>query len=154
MRMLSNFQLGNQALLQSFLIGQPELRDMLMSPSMEQLRQRVIASCHLGPLTLTETRAYIDHRLRFVGWSGDTIFDDAAVAEIFGRTRGIPRRVNLLCTRLLLAAYLESKTQVAAADVRMVAEQLEGESGMRAIAPAAEERNSRDEGGVASTSSG
>ena len=154
LRMLSNFQLGNQALLQSFLIGQPELRDMLMSPSMEQLRQRVIASCHLGPLTQTETRAYIDHRLRFVGWNGDTIFDDAAVAEIFGRTRGIPRRINLLCTRLLLAAYLESKTQVAAADVRMVAEQLEGESGMRAIAPAAEERNSRDEGGVASTSSG
>ena len=66
LRMLSNFQLGSKPLLQSFLIGQPELRDMLRAPSMEQLRQRVLASYHLGPMDETETRAYIEHRLHKV----------------------------------------------------------------------------------------
>jgi len=65
--MLSNFQLGEQALLQSFLIGQPELRAMMQSPTMHQLRQRVIASYHLGPLDAPETQAYVEHRLRHVG---------------------------------------------------------------------------------------
>src|SRR3569623_1448685 len=68
LRMLSNFQLGDQALLQSFLIGQPELRTMMQAPSMQQLRQRVIASYHLGPLDREETQAYIAHRLHNVGW--------------------------------------------------------------------------------------
>ena len=69
--MLSNFQLGDQALLQSFLVGQPELRTMMQSPQMQQLRQRVIASYHLGPLDRAETQAYIEHRLRHVGWKDD-----------------------------------------------------------------------------------
>src|SRR6476620_2647106 len=77
LRMLSNFQLGDQALLQSFLVGQPELRSMMHGPSMQQLRQRVIASYHLGPLDRPETQAYIEHRLRHVGWSGDPQFDPA-----------------------------------------------------------------------------
>ncbi len=71
LRMLSNFQLGDQALLQSFLIGQPELRTMMQGPQMQQLRQRVIASYHLGPLDKAETQAYIEHRLEHVGWKGD-----------------------------------------------------------------------------------
>ena len=69
LRMLSNFQRGNQALLQSFLVGQPELRDLMQSPQMQQLRQRVIASYHLGPLDDSEVQGYIEHRLRHVGWS-------------------------------------------------------------------------------------
>ncbi|MES2098584.1 MAG: XrtA/PEP-CTERM system-associated ATPase [Pseudomonadota bacterium] len=133
LRMLSNFQLGNHALLQSFLVGQPELRVMLGSPSMEQLRQRVIASCHLGPLSQAETRQYIDHRMQFVGWNGETVFDDDAVAQIFASTGGIPRRINLLCTRLLLSAFLEARQQVDATQVRATASELEGESGMLAI---------------------
>ena len=71
LRMLSNFQLGDQALLQSFLVGQPELRAMMQSPQMQQLRQRVIASYHLGPLDTAETQAYIEHRLKHVGWKDD-----------------------------------------------------------------------------------
>ena len=63
LRMLSNFQLGSTALLQSFLVGQPELRQLLTSKPMEQFRQRVIASCHLGPMERPETRAYVEHRL-------------------------------------------------------------------------------------------
>jgi general secretion pathway protein A len=127
LRMLSNFQLGKHALLQSFLVGQPELRQMLAAPSMEQLRQRVIASCHLGPLSEPETRAYINHRLRHVGWDGVTIFDESAMVQIFAFTQGIPRRINLLCTRLLLAALLSSQKTVDAALVSVTATELRDE---------------------------
>ena len=75
LRMLSNFQLGDKALMQSFLVGQPELRVMMQGPRMQQLRQRVIASYHLGPLDHGETQAYIEHRLLHVGWKNDPAFD-------------------------------------------------------------------------------
>ena len=129
LRMLSNFQLGHHALLQSFLVGQPELRQMLGSPSMEQLRQRVIASCHLGPLTQVETKAYIEHRLRHVGWDGVPIFQDNAIAQIFAFTGGIPRRINLLCTRLLFVAFLASEHCVDDAVVLATATDLQNELG-------------------------
>src|SRR5512134_3311156 len=77
LRMLSNFQLGDQALLQSFLIGQPELRAMMHTPEMQQLRQRVIASYHLGPMDADDTRGYIEHRLKHVGWKDDPTFSPA-----------------------------------------------------------------------------
>jgi putative secretion ATPase (PEP-CTERM system associated) len=131
LRMLSNFQLGPQALLQSFLVGQPELRQMLGSALMEQLRQRVIASCHLGPLSENETRSYIEHRLRHAGWDGFPIFDAGAIAPIYAFTGGIPRRINLLCTRLLLAAYLTSKRCVDGGAVLAVANDLQEEIGPR-----------------------
>lgn len=129
LRMLSNFQLGNQALLQSFLVGQPELRVLLTSKPMEQFRQRVIASCHLGPMEKAETRAYIEHRLRQVGWKGVPSFDDEAFERIFHRTSGIPRRVNVLCNRLLLAAYLASETRLDAGTVDKIGEEMRGEIG-------------------------
>ncbi|HEU5297175.1 MAG TPA: XrtA/PEP-CTERM system-associated ATPase [Burkholderiaceae bacterium] len=129
LRMLSNFQLGNHALLQSFLIGQPELRKQLESPAMEQLRQRVIASCHLGPLVAEETRAYIEHRLRHVGWSDQPSFEDGAFEAIHQCTGGIPRRINLLCNRLLLAAFLSDETRITAALVRTTASDLARETG-------------------------
>ena len=112
LRMLSNFQLESHALLQSFLVGQPELRQMLRSSEMEQLRQRVIASCHLGPLSAAETRAYILHRLHHVGWTGVPSIQDAAFEGIHAHSGGIPRRINLLCTRLLLAAWLDEETDI------------------------------------------
>ena len=129
LRMLSNFQLGNHALLQSFLIGQPELRKQLESPAMEQLRQRVIASCHLGPLGAEETRAYIEHRLRHVGWVEQPSFDDAAFEVIHQWTGGIPRKINLLCNRLLLAAFLSDEEQITGALVRSTASDLARETG-------------------------
>jgi len=112
LRMLSNFQLGNHALLQSFLVGQPELRRLLESRAMEQLRQRVIASCHLGPLTCDESQAYVEHRLRHVGWASHPSFDEAAFKAIFSQTGGIPRKINLLCNRLLLAAFLGEVSEI------------------------------------------
>ena len=127
LRMLSNFQLGDRALLQSFLIGQPELRDLMRSPSMQQLRQRIIASYHLGPMDKGETRAYVEHRLGRVGWKGDPQFDDDAFGRVFEATGGIPRRINQLCNRLLLAAYLAEKHALAAGDVDEVINELKGE---------------------------
>lgn len=135
LRMLSNFQFGNQALLQSFLIGQPELRDMLLSRSLEQLRQRVIASYHLGPMDREETRSYIEHRLRKVGWDNRPHFDDDAFDEIYQWTSGIPRRINLLCNRILLATFLAEGNDITAADVARIALEIRAEIGEATLTP-------------------
>ena len=129
LRMRSNFQVGNRALLQSFLVGQPQLRDLMRSPGMQQLRQRVIAAYHLGPLDPDETRAYIEHRLTHVGWQHDPRFQDAAFPAIYAHTGGVPRRINTLCTRLLLAAFLSEKHAIGAADVERVIAELSEEFG-------------------------
>ena len=131
LRMLSNFQLEDHALLQSFLVGQPEFRDMMQSAEMQQLRQRVIASYHLGPLDAEETRAYIEHRLGHVGWNGDPIFSPAAFTTIYGHSGGIPRRINTLCDRLLLAAFLAERHSIDEGDVRAVIEELNEEFAAR-----------------------
>ena len=127
LRMLSNFQLGKHALLQSFLVGQPELRSMLRSSAMEQFRQRVIASCHLGPLSVAETRAYVEHRLRKVGWNNVPSIHDEAFAAIYANSGGIPRRVNVLCTRLLLGAWLGDQQEISAGAVSTAADELKNE---------------------------
>ena len=127
LRMLSNYQVGNRALIQSFLVGQPELRLMLASGTMEQLRQRVIASCHLGPLSVAETRGYVEHRLRRVGWYGFPAISDRAYVKVHALTDGIPRRVNQLFTRVLLASWLTSKDTIASEDVANAATALAAE---------------------------
>lgn len=107
LRMLSNFQSDGKPLLQCFLLGQPQFRTIMAHPAMEQLRQRVIASCHLEPMDLEETRAYIEHRLRMVGWQGRPNFTEDGMAMIQLHTGGVPRRINTLCARLLLFGSLE-----------------------------------------------
>jgi len=134
LRMLSNFQYGDRALLQSFLVGQPELRTLMRSASMEQFRQRVIASCHLGPLDEAETRGYIEHRLQHVGWKGAPEFDDAAIHEIFVATGGIPRRINAICNRLMLAGFLAGQRKFSDAEVKHVVSEFTGEIGPRTVA--------------------
>ncbi len=129
LRMLSNFQLGSEALLQSFLVGQPELRLLLTSKPMEQFRQRVIASCHLGPMDHQETRAYIEHRLHRVGWQGKPSFDAAAFEQIYRSTSGVPRLVNVLCNRLLLSVFLAGQHHVDAASVSAIASEIRTEIG-------------------------
>lgn len=133
LRMLSNFQLGKQALLQSFLVGQPELRSLLESSAMEQFRQRVIASCHLGPLTPAETCNYVVHRLKRVGWQDRPQFDPQALEAIHGRTAGIPRRINLLCNRLLLRAFLNGSDRIDVEAVDETSEELREEVGTAAF---------------------
>jgi putative secretion ATPase (PEP-CTERM system associated) len=139
LRMLSNFQLGDQALLQSFLIGQPELRAMMQGPTMNQLRQRVIASYHLGPLDAGETQAYIEHRLRYVGWNNDPRFTTAAFPLIHSLTGGIPRRINTLCNRLMLAGYLAEKHVLDVEDVQTIAREMQDELGQEGPRPALHE---------------
>ncbi len=107
LRMLSNFQTDERSLLQTFLLGQPEFRATLHSPGMQQLRQRVIASYHLGPMDAPETRAYVEHRMATVGWQGTPSFDDGAHAAIYAYSGGIPRKTNTLMDRVLLMGYLE-----------------------------------------------
>ena len=129
LRMLSNFQLGDQALLQSFLIGQPELRKMMQSPQMQQLRQRVIASYHLGPLDRAETQAYIEHRLHHVGWKEDPRFDPACFDLIHTWSGGIPRRINTLCNRLMLGGFLGEKHVIELSGVQAIAREIRDEMG-------------------------
>ena len=128
LRMLSNFQFGNQALLQSFLVGQPEFREILQRPEMEQFRQRVAATCHIGPLDLEETKAYIEHRLKCAGSKGKPSFDPGAFDGIFKASGGIPRRVNAVADRLLLAGFLAGRTHITADDVAEVVQEFAQES--------------------------
>lgn len=124
LRMLSNFQYGNQALLQSFLIGQPEFRHILQSPHMMQFRQRVIAACHIGPLDVIETQAYIEHRLKLAGAKDRPNISSAAFEAIFKASSGIPRRINSVCDRLLLFGYLNQQDSFDVPDVEEVAREI------------------------------
>lgn len=128
LRMLSNFQIGDQPLIQIMLLGQQQLQQILADPGMEQLTQRVIASCHLRPLEPAETRGYIEHRLRHVGWQGNPSFSGEALEMIHHVTHGIPRLINTFCDRLLLAAFLDEKQQVDAAHLQLVLKELQNEA--------------------------
>jgi putative secretion ATPase (PEP-CTERM system associated) len=127
LRMLSNFAIDHTTPLQCFLLGQPQFRAILGNPGLEQLRQRVLASYHLGPLGEGETRAYIEHRLGLVGWRGDPSFTDAAFHEIFSATGGLPREINSLCSRLLLYGFLEETHHIDETVVGQVAEEWKAE---------------------------
>lgn len=112
LRMLSNYQSGERALLQTFLLGQGEFRNTLQARSLEQFRQRVIAAHHLGPMDKDESRQYINHRLRVVEWRDDPRFTDQAYDLIHSHTGGIPRQINLLCDRVLLKAALDESHEI------------------------------------------
>lgn len=107
LRMLSNFEYMGLPLVQSFLLGQREFRAIMRAPGLEQLRQRVIAAYHLKPLSETEVRAYIEHRLRKVGWTDDPSIEDGVFRRVFEATGGVPRRINTLFDRILLNCYLD-----------------------------------------------
>src|SRR4029079_17804941 len=102
LRMLAKLASGAATGLQSFLLGQPQFRSVLGNPALDQLRQRITAAYHLGPLTEGDTRAYIEHRLVCAGWKRDPKFSDECFAAIFRHTGGVPRRINSLCSRILL----------------------------------------------------
>ena len=124
LRMLSNLTEGGRASLQTLLAGQPQFRQMLASPDLDQLRQRVLASYHLGPLAREETRAYVQHRLTTAGWHGDPVWQDAAFDVVHDHSGGIPRRINRLCSRVLLLGAIEESHEITAEMVRMTAEEL------------------------------
>jgi len=107
LRMLSNFQLDNKPLIQSFLLGQEELKDIISAPEMEQFRQRIIASAHLKPLNVEEVKNYINHRLKQANCNKDKLFPEEAFQLIFEKTLGVPRKINIFVDRLLLFGFLE-----------------------------------------------
>ena len=135
LRMLSNFQLGTHALLQTFLVGQPEFRLILQSSEMAQLCQRVIAACHIGPLTPDETRQYVEHRLKQVGWKNSPVILPEAYAAIHEASGGVPRRINLVCDRLLLSGYLSETNTFTAQTVADVASEIRAETGTSGAFP-------------------
>ena len=128
LRMLSNFQFGNQALMQSFLVGQPEFREILQRPEMEQFRQRVAATCHIGPMDQDETRQYIEHRLKCAGSTGKPSFEPGVFEAVFQASGGIPRRINSICDRLLLAGFLAGKTHLGVEEITEVVKEFAEES--------------------------
>ncbi|WP_018141248.1 XrtA/PEP-CTERM system-associated ATPase [Thioalkalivibrio sp. ALJ7] len=149
LRMLSNFQGDDGPLLQSFLLGQPEFRRLLRSENMQQLRQRVIATYHLGPMDEDDTRAYIEHRLTRVGWEHCPEFADDIWPRIHEYTSGIPRKVNTFCDRLLLMGYLEERTHLDGAHAQVVIDEIEEDLGQdpleEAAPPTATTERSADE---------
>ncbi len=108
LRMLSNFQLGSTPLLQIFLLGQPEFRNLLQTaPELEQLRQRVIATHHLEAMDADEIQPYVEHRLSRAGWNGRPAITTDAYDALFNETGGVPRKLNALMNRCLLMGAVE-----------------------------------------------
>jgi general secretion pathway protein A len=130
LRMLSNFQLGGHSLLQIFLLGQPEFRQTLFqSPSLEQLRQRVIATHHLDPMEPEEVEPYILHRLGKVGWQGNPSFSPDAFELLYDHSDGVPRRLNVLVSRVLLYGAVEQHGRITGAHVRSVVAEMSADGG-------------------------
>lgn len=139
LRMLSNFQSGGRALLQIFLLGQPEFRERIKSaPNLEQLRQRVIATHHLEPMQAKEIESYIVHRLSIAGWQGNPHFTTDAYTALYVATGGVPRRLNTLMARVLLFGAVEERTTIDGAAVQAVLDDLAGEEPREANEHAAE----------------
>jgi tRNA nucleotidyltransferase/poly(A) polymerase len=122
--MLSNFQLDNKPLIQSFLLGQEELKAIIQAPNMEQFRQRIIASAHLKPLTPEEVKHYILHRLQQANGNKNELFSDNAFTLIHEKTLGVPRKINIFVDRLLLFAFLEELTVINSEAINTVAEEM------------------------------
>ncbi|MGB2819170.1 MAG: AAA family ATPase [Burkholderiaceae bacterium] len=124
LRLLTNLETTERKLLQIILIGQPELREMLARPDMQQLAQRVIARYHLEALTESETAHYVRHRLSVAGLHRANPFDQRAMRRVYRYSRGVPRRINLLCDRALLGAYAGSRATVDGAILDKAAEEV------------------------------
>ena len=127
LRLISNLQYNNALLLQVFLVGQEPLMDLIRAPGLEQLHQRFIAAAHLELLGLAETEAYIEHRLRKVGWNNDPVFTEETISLIYKFSGGVPRRINLICHRLFLHGGLKQKHELVGADVLHVIVELHRE---------------------------
>ncbi len=112
LRLMTNLETAERKLLQIVLIGQPELRDMLAQPGLQQLAQRVIARFHLDALSEAETAHYIRHRLAVAGLNGPIPFSADTLSRIHRICGGVPRRINLLCDRALLGAYASNQPVV------------------------------------------
>ena len=145
LRMLSNYQTDQKPLLQTFLLGQPEFRKILLGEDMQQLRQRVAATYHLGPMDPSETKSYIEHRLNTAGWNNDPSFTQDAFTTIYNYTGGIPRKINTLCERVLLMSCLEEIHELSSTEINAVISDIQQEYDMPIEVKVAEEPKSSGE---------
>ena len=127
LRLLTNLELDYRPLLQIFLVGQPQLYDMLGANNMEQLRQRITVATAMQPLTIEESQQYVERRLTVAGWQQDPIINKEVYPIIHESSGGIPRRINQICSRLFLHAFVEEKHQLNVDDINAVLQELNGE---------------------------
>jgi general secretion pathway protein A len=125
-RLLSNLETDNRKLLQIVLLGQPELRDRLNNPRLRQLRQRITVRYHLKPLSRPEMRQYIQHRLQISGANGSPYFTGMALWRVHHYSKGIPRLVNAVCDKALLAGYVAQSDRIDFRIVGRAVRELEG----------------------------
>ncbi|MEK7222696.1 MAG: AAA family ATPase [Pseudomonadota bacterium] len=133
LRLLSNLETERRKLLQVVLFGQPELNTRLDNPSIRQLKQRVSFSCQLSPLNLSEVEFYISHRLAVAGYRGPRLFPHKVVKQIYRASEGIPRLVNILAHKSLMAAFGEGARVLAERHVRMAVTDTESTQGVRTV---------------------
>lgn len=124
LRLLTNMQKDGQPLIQIFLVGQEELRQTILDPGLEQLHQRIVAACHLQPLSSESTEAYITHRLQLVGWENNPELSPSIYEPLHQASQGIPRIINQICSRLFLQGMVEEKHQLGVDDLSEVIEDL------------------------------
>jgi general secretion pathway protein A len=125
-RMLSNLETEKEKLLQIVLVGQPELRELLARDNMRQLRQRVAVRYHLTPLNLEEVIQYVQHRLKVAGASLSLKFSRTALEIIYRYSKGIPRVINIVCDKALLAGYVQQTFDINEGLVQQAIEEVEG----------------------------
>ncbi len=125
-RLLSNLETEKEKLIQIALVGQPQLKDKLNSPSLTQLRQRISVRYHIKPLQTEELRDYITHRLAIAGSSGQIDFEDDAINEIYNFSEGVPRLINVICDRALLFGFVLETKKITADIVKKGAAEIRG----------------------------
>jgi general secretion pathway protein A len=126
-RLISNIETDDRKLLQIVLMGQPELRERLNSHKLRQLRQRITVRYHLNPLTRAEVGQYIQHRITLAGSRIAPVFTRMAVWRIYGYSQGVPRLVNALCDKALLAGFVERSRRITYRMVGRAIRELEGD---------------------------
>jgi len=126
-RLLSNLETDKEKLIQIIFVGQPQLREKLAQPSLEQLRQRIGVRYHITPLDVDELRTYINHRLHIAGANGGLEWTEDGIEEVYRCSKGIPRLINLLCDRSLLACFVHRVKRVDRELVRRSYQELAGE---------------------------
>jgi len=126
-RLLSNLETDDRKLLQIVLMGQPELRDRLNNPRLRQLRQRITVRYHLQPLSRFEVTQYIQHRLEVSGAKGAPYFTQPALWRVYSYSKGIPRLVNAVCDKALLAGFVQQREKIGFSVVGRAVRELEGQ---------------------------
>ena len=135
LRMLSNCRCEDAPLVQTFLLGQTQFRDVLARGALEQIKQRVVASSHLRPLSADEMRNYVEHRLHTVGWADNPSISKDVFSLVYTETGGIPRRINMVFDRLFLLGYVEERHEIGADLVEIVMKELRHEGLLPELAP-------------------